>query len=148
MPPIPNHVATTKLGVPLFKEDSYSKATGLSVQNVGGLTAHVVATFKNSTYTFVTNAMNIDPNKAIVLQDMRLLDSNLPAWWHGCNPSYPTMDPAILGCGSNGCGANGVFSVILTSDQNIVAVANESTYSIQTPRINQDKSNYEAFNLP
>jgi hypothetical protein len=139
------------LSVPLFKEDSYSKATGVSVQNIGSSTAWVVATFKNNNQTFVTNAMNIDSGKAIVLQDMRLLDSNPPSWWHGWDTSGGNlaMNPTTLGCNANGCGANGVFSLILNSTNNrpIVAVANETTYPIQTPRINQDKSNYEAFSL-
>jgi hypothetical protein len=63
------------------------------------------------------------------------------------------MNPTVLGCESNtrGCGPNGVFSLILNSDypnySPIVAVANESTYPNTAPRINQDKSNYEAFSL-
>jgi hypothetical protein len=74
--------------------------------------------------------------------DLRLKPAS---FWDGT-----TLTPAVLGCQNRttGCGANGVFSVIVTSDQNVVGVANESTYPIQTPRINQDKSNYEAFNLP
>jgi hypothetical protein len=112
----------------------------------------VVATFtNNNNQTFVTNAMNIDSGKAIVLQDMRLLDSNPPSWWRGWDTSGGklAMNPTTLGCNANGCGANGVFSLILNSTNNysIVAVANETTYPIQTPRINQDKSNYEAFSL-
>jgi hypothetical protein len=148
---IPNKYASKNLSAPLFKENSYSKGTGLTVQNVGGSTAHVVATFKNNnSQIFVTNTMNIDPNKAIVLQDMRLLQGNPnpPSWWHGWNGT--AMTSSALGCAegtSNGCGANGVFSVILTSDQNIVGIANESTYPFLTPLINQDKSNYEAFSL-
>ncbi len=150
---ISNGVVTRELSVPLFKEDSYSKATGLSVQNISDYsTAHVIATFRNSSKAFMTVAMDIPKNQAIVLQDMRLMDSNPtpPSWWHGwvSSPGYTAMNPTTLGCDANGCGANGVLSVILLADHEIVAVANESTYPIETPRINQDKSNYEAFNLP
>jgi hypothetical protein len=147
---IPDKFASQKLSVPLFKEDSYSKATGLSVQNNSTtLTANVVATFKNSSKTFVTNPMTIPPKQAIVLQDMRLIANSPPPWWHGWDTRYgnPAMNPTTLGCDANGCGSNGLLSVTLTSDQNIVGIANESTYPIQSPRINQDKSNYEAFNL-
>jgi hypothetical protein len=141
------------LSVPLYKEDSYSKATGVSIQNIGSSTAWVVATFKNNNnQTFVTNGMNINSGKAIVLQDMRLLENNQnpPSWWHGWNGA--SMNPTVLGCAEgtyNGCGANGVFSLILNSTNNypIVAVANESTYPNTAPLINQDKSNYEAFSL-
>jgi hypothetical protein len=140
------------LSVPLFKEDSYSKATGVSVQNISGSTAWVVATFKNNNnQTFVTNAMDIAPHSAIVLQDMRLMESNPQPWWHHWNGA--SMNPTVLGCAEgtyNGCGANGVFSLILNSTVNnypIVAVANESTYPNNAPLINQDKSNYEAFSL-
>jgi hypothetical protein len=141
---IPGKFASKTLSVPLFKENSYSKGTGLTIQNVGGSTAHVTATFKNNSQSFVTYPMNIDPNKAIVLQDMRLKPAS---FWNGT-----PMTPSALGCAEgtyNGCGANGVFSVIVaSSDQNIVAIANESTYPFETPLISQDKSNYEAFNLP
>ncbi len=140
------------LSVPLFKEDSYSKATGVSVQDIGSSTAWVVATFtNNNNQTFVTNPMDIAPNKAIVLQDMRLIVNNPPSWWHGWDGA--SMNPTVLGCESNtrGCGPNGVFSLILNSDypnySPIVAVANKSTYPNTAPRINQDKSNYEAFSL-
>jgi hypothetical protein len=103
--------------------------------------------------TFVTNAMDITPHSAIVLQDMRLMESNPhpPTWWHHWNGA--SMNPTVLGCAEgtyNGCGANGVFSLILNSTDNnypIVAVANESTYPNTAPLINQDKSNYEAFSL-
>lgn len=141
------------LSVPLFKEDSYSKATGVSVQNIGSSKAWVVATFtNNNNQTFATNPMDIASNQAIVLQDMRLLESNQhpPTWWHHW---YGTpMNPTVLGCAEgtyNGCGANGVFSLILNSTNNypIVAVANESTYPNTAPLIHQDKSNYEAFSL-
>ncbi len=142
------------LSVPLFKEDSYSKTTGVSVQNIGDAPAYVVATFKNNSRTFVTNYMIINSNQAIVLQDMRLLEGNPkpPSWWRGWNYNLgDTMDPTILGCvsGVSGCGANGVFSLTLNSINNypIVAIANETTYPILAPRINQDKSNYEAFSL-
>ena len=142
---IPAGFASKDLRAPLFKENSYSKGTGLTVQNTGGSTAHVTATFKNRyNQTFTTQSMDIDPNKAIVLQDMRLKPTS---FWNGT-----PMTPSALGCAegtSTGCGAHGVFSVIVTSsDQNIVGIANESTYPILAPRINQDKSNYEAFNLP
>jgi hypothetical protein len=139
---IPNSSATTKLSVPLFKEDSYSKSTGLSIQNVGTARAtNVVITLKGPTGTYVSNPLSIDLNSAYVATDLRLKP---PSFWNGT-----PLTPTVLGCQDtiNGCGANGVFSVIVTSDQKIVGVANESTYPVTAPRINQDKSNYEAFNL-
>jgi hypothetical protein len=140
---IPGNFATKKLSVPLFKEDSYSKSTGLSIQNVGTVRAtNVVITLKGPTGTYISNPLSIDPGKAYVALDLRLKPGS---FWNGT-----ALTPAVLGCQDNttGCGTNGVFSVIVTSDQNIVGVANESTYPNMAPRINQDKSNYEAFNLP
>jgi hypothetical protein len=144
--------ATANLSAPLFKEDSYGNGTGLSVQNIDNNSpASVKATFKNSNnQTFVTNYMDIPPKQAIVLFDMRLLNQNPPAWWHGWNGT--AMTPTALGCQNNsaGCGTNGVFSVILNSiyGQNIVAIANEVAYPISAPFFHMDESNYEAFNLP
>jgi hypothetical protein len=139
---IPNGSVSKNLSVPLFKEDSYSKSTGLSIENVGAVKAtNVVITLKGPTGTYVSNPISIDPGSAYVAIDLRLKPS---AFWNGT-----ALNPTVLGCQNNttGCGANGVFSVIVNSDQNIVGVANESTYPIDYPRINQDKSNYEAFNL-
>ena len=141
---IPNTTGliTTKLSAPLFKEDSYSKGTALSIQNVGaGKATNVVITLKGPTGTYVSNPISIDSGSAYIAFDLRLKPST---FWSGT-----ALTPAVLGCQNNttGCGANGVFSVIVTSDQNIVGVANESTYPITNPLINQDKSNYEGFNL-
>jgi hypothetical protein len=140
---IPNSFATKKLSAPLFKEDSYSKSTGLSIMNVSQVDAtNVVITLTGPTGTYTSNPLSIGHGSAYVALDLRLKPST---FWNGT-----ALTPTVLGCQDNttGCGANGVFSVIVTSDQNIVAIANESTYPITHPRINQDKSNYDAFNLP
>jgi hypothetical protein len=141
---IPNKFATTKLSVPLYKEDSYSKDTAISIENVGAAPAtNVVITLKGPTGTYTSNPLSIDTGAAYVAMDLRF--KPISFWKNGIAPT-----PTVLGCQNTttGCGANGVFSVIVTSDQNIVGVTNESTYPITAPRINQDKSNYEAFNLP
>jgi len=143
---IPNHVVSKNLSVPIFKEDSYSKQSGLSIQNVSGSNASVVATFKNASgQVFTTNPMIIPARQAIVLFELRGLDQLNPTWWNGW--SGAPMTSTALGCNSSGCGANGLFSVTVTSNQSIVGIANESTYPVDAPRILQDKSNYEAFNL-
>jgi hypothetical protein len=64
------------------------------------------------------------------------------SFWNGT-----AMTPAALGCTASGCGNNGTFSVVVTSDQPIVGLVNESTYPFTAPRILQDKNNYEGFNL-
>ena len=140
---IPGNSATKKLSVPLFKEDSYSKSTGLSIENVGAVKAtNVVITLTGPTGTYISNPLSIESGAAYVALDLRLKPAN---FWNGT-----ALTPTVLGCQDNttGCGANGVFSVIVTSDQNIVGIANESTYPFLTPLINQDKSNYEGFNTP
>jgi hypothetical protein len=139
---IPNKFATKKLSVPLYKEDSYSKDTGISIENVGTVKAtNVIITLKGPTGTYTSNPLSIDPGAAYIAIDLRFKP---PSFWNG-----PALNPTVLGCQNNttGCGANGLFSVIVNSDQNIVGVANESTYPNTAPRINQDKSDYEAFNL-
>ncbi len=139
---IPSGSSTTKLSVPLFKEDSYSKGTAISIQNVSQVdAANIVITLTGPTGTYKSKPISIDPNSAYVAFDLRLKPST---FWDGT-----ALNPTVLGCDNStrGCGANGVFSVIVTSDQYIVGVANESTYPIEKPLINQDKSNYEAFNL-
>lgn len=131
--------ATTKVNIPLYKEDSYNKGTGLQVQNVGAVNAtNVVLTFSGPTGTYVSNPQSIPAGGSLTFVDVR----NKPgAFWNGT-----AMTPAALGCTTSGCAGNGVFGVTITADQNIVVIANESTYPFTAPRISQDKNNYEGFN--
>jgi hypothetical protein len=139
---LPNNAATQVISLPLFKEDAYSKGTGLSIQNVGSVKAtNVVITLKGPTGTYVSNPLSIDPGAAYIAIDLRLKGAS---FWNGT-----ALDPTVLGCvnTTTGCGANGTFGVVVTADQPVVAIANESTYPNTAPRIHQDKSNYEGFNL-
>jgi hypothetical protein len=139
---LPNNAATQVISLPLFKEDAYSKGTGISIQNVGSVKAtNVVITLKGPTGTYVSNPISIDPGAAYIAIDLRLKPAS---FWNGT-----ALTPTVLGCvnTTTGCGANGTFGVVVTADQPIVAIANESTYPNTAPRIHQDKSNYEGFNL-
>jgi hypothetical protein len=140
---IPNNAATQVISLPLYKEYAYGKGTGASIQNISdSQTAHIVITLTGPKGTFKSNPISINPGAAFVAIDLR----NEPAsFWNGT-----AMTPAALGCVNgtvSGCGANGTLSVVVTSDQPIVAIANESTYPFVNPYIHQDKSNYEGFNL-
>jgi hypothetical protein len=137
----PSGNATNYISLPLYKEDAYSKGTGLSVQNVSNSAAHVTVTFANAVGTFTTQQQTIASGAAQVFLDVR----NKPAsFWNGT-----AMTASLLGCQNNttGCGGKGNFAVLVNSDQPVVAIANESTYPFTAPLINQDKSNYEGFNL-
>jgi hypothetical protein len=138
---LPASKATNFISAPLFKEDAFSKSTGLSIQNIGSSDAHVTLTFSSAALgkSYTTQAQTIGPGSAQVFLDVR----NEPAsFWNGT-----AMTPAELSCTSNGCGTNGNFAVLVSSDQPVVGIGNESTYPLLAPRIQQDKSNYEAFNL-
>lgn len=131
-----------KISFPVYKEDQYSKSTSLMIQNVSNVDAHVVLTFVStlqSGVVYVANSQTITPGAALVVLDVR---NKAASYWNGT-----AMTPALLSCGANGC-PNGLFGVVVTSDQNIVGLAQESTYPLAAPRISQDKSNYEGFNLP
>jgi hypothetical protein len=139
---LPGNSATTIISLPLYKEDSFSKATGTTIQNVGSADTHVTITFKGVAGTFVSQPQLIHPGAGLIIIDARLKPSS---FWNGT-----AMTPGLLGCvnSTTGCGANGVFGVIVQSDgQPIVAILNETTYPINAPRIQQDKSAYEGFNL-
>lgn len=127
---IPNANVTTKVSVPLFKNDRYGKRTGLLVQNVGSVDAtHVVATFKcsgGSTFTAITNELTI-PAGASILFITPHLSSGV---FTSSNP-FPSAD---VDC-----------SVTIVGDQPIVAVANESV--VPSGTLDQDTSCYEGFNL-
>lgn len=132
---IPNAQATTRLSVPLYKENSFDKGTGLQVQNVGNSPAtNVVAMFvKSDGTTYTTNPQTIPAGGAFTFVDLR----NKPQLFNG------TPIPASTS------GQDGVFGVIVTADQPIVAIANEATYPFGAGNspLEQDKNNYEAFNL-
>lgn len=130
---IPASSATTKVSVPLFKNNRFGFDTGLQIQNVGATTAtNVVATFackgNNSTNTPFT-AVSLP--QTIVSGGGKLFFrpyDNQQSLFTLANPFSLT--------GAN-CG------VTVTSDQPIVAIANE------TPRTAGalDDNNYEGFNL-
>jgi len=122
--------ATAKLSAPLYKEKSFNKGTGLQVQNVGAAAAtNVVATFVSPAGSFTTKPQTIPAGGAFTFTELFK------------HPElFTTPIPATIS------GANGVFGVVVTADQSIVAIANESPYPFTAPAIQQDKNNYEAFN--
>ncbi len=127
---IPGKNATTTVSAPLFKDDRYGKRTGLQVQNVGTVDAtNVVATFSctgAATFTAVTNPISIPAGGGYLF--------------------YTPSDDAIFAGGSPFSSNNVNCGVTITSDQPIVALANESV--IPGGTLDQDNNNYEAFNLP
>jgi hypothetical protein len=137
-----NSAATALVQLPLSKEDSYNKGTGVQIQNVSSSsTASVTVTYSGPTGAYKSQAQSLAPGSSMTLVDVRLKPSS---FWDGT-----AMTPAALGCtsGSFVCGSNGVFGVTIESNQPVVAIANESTYPFGAPRISQDKNNYEGFNL-
>jgi len=137
---LPEVDATAKISVPLYKEYSYGKWTGLQVQNVGTSTAtNVVLTFSGPTGTYVSNPLTIAAGAGMTFVDVRKKPAS---FWNGT-----AMTDAALGCDANGCDSNGVFGITVTADQNVVAIANESPYPQAAVRVYQDKNNYEGFNL-
>jgi hypothetical protein len=139
----PESAATLKVSIPIFKEDSYDKAGTIIVQNISAFDAHVTLVFTSTKGTFTSVSQTIPANGSMDYLDVRL---NAAAFWSGT-----AMTPAALGCTSGNyvCGAGGQMAAFITSsDQNIVALLNESTYPISSPRMQMDKNNYEGFNLP
>ena len=123
-------LATSKVSVPMYKENRFSKYTGLVIQNVGSAQAsNVVVTLIGSAgtaagHTYTTVPMSIAPGASIELSRL----SEKPATFAG------TTAPS-----------DSTYGVTITADQNIVVIANEAVY----PGVSllQDKSNYEGFNL-
>jgi len=143
---MPSKTATTVISIPLHKEDSNSKQTGVVLQNISDTDAtNVVIKFIgkiNGVPTIYTSQpRTISAGSPILLYSVRRYDAS---FWNG-----PAMTPEALGCvdTESGCGANGLFGILVTSDQPLVSVANESTFPIESPRIIQDKNQYEGFNL-
>ncbi len=127
---IPANAATAKISVPLFKDDRYDKRTGLQIQNVGTVQAtNIVATFSctgGATFTAVSKPQTVDSLSAILFYT----PSDDPTWFEAASP-FVQND---VNC-----------SVTVTSDQPVVAIANESV--IPGGSFLQDNNNYEGFNL-
>lgn len=127
---IADGAATTRLSAPNFKDDRYSKRTGLKVMNVGSAQAtNVVATFScsgGSSFTAVTEPQTIGVGEAILF--------------------YTPSDDGTMFTAGNPFSSNNVnCAVTITSDQPIVGIANESV--VPGDNLEQDNNNYEAFNL-
>jgi hypothetical protein len=121
-------LATTKISVPLFKDQRYDSSTGLQIENVGTATAtNVVATFAckgASTFTAVSNP------QTIVVGGAKLF----------LQPS--SMASGTFATGSPFSSANVNCAVTITSDQKVVAIANTASDSGAF-----DDANYEGFNV-
>jgi hypothetical protein len=125
---MPNNYVTTKLGAPQFKDDRYSKRSGLVIQNVGTAQAtNVVATFKctgSATFTAISVAQTVDPG-------------------YGVQFYHPSTTPSMFTVGNPFSAANVTCSVIVTSDQPVVGLMSEDPVA----PYEEDVSNYEVFNL-
>jgi hypothetical protein len=136
---LPDSSKTAEISAPLFKDDINGKRTGLQIQNVGSATAtNVVATFTcRGTPAAPINFTAISQPQTVTAGGS--VQFYTPSDNAG-NASEPQFTPA------NPFARNNVnCSVIITGDQPIVAIANETStpgYSIIL-----DDSNYEAFNL-
>ena len=132
--------ATTVVSIPVYKEDSFSKSTGINIQNVSNFVANnVVIKLVNGLGTFTSVPQSIASKSSINFVDLRFKPTT---YWSGTPLSIPGCVNTLTGCGSSG-----LFAMIITSDQPIVVIANESTYPNATPRFFMDKNNYEGFNL-
>lgn len=124
---IPDTTKTLKVSVPQFKDRRYLATTGLRIQNVGTATAiNIVATFScrgGSLFTAISNPQTVVAGAAVQFYQ----PANTPAMFTAANPFSA---------------ANVICGVTITSDQPIVAIANEAD-----PNASFDDNNYEGFNL-
>ena len=126
---MPNKNATTKVSAPLYKDNYYKSTSGLGIENVGTAEAtNVIATFSCNTtagtsFTAVSKPQTIAAGGAFLFfrpsQDSSLFEATSPFASDGAN-----------------------CSVVVTSDQPIVAIVNEMGYGQAI-----DDNNYEGFNL-
>lgn len=127
---MPDKSATKKIAAPLYKDQRFNATSGLQIQNVGTATAtNVVATFSckgAATFTAISAPQTINAGSGFLFYK----PSAMPAGtFIAANP----FSSANVNC-----------AVIITSDQNIVAIVNET--STTTPP-HLDDYNYEGFNL-
>lgn len=120
----PAKSATTKLVMPVFKEDFGGKRSGLTIQNVGGTDTAANLVFKTATDTYTLQNLAIPAGQGVTRVNLS---------------TYPASDWAggkILPDGS-------LAAVTVTASQPIIGVVNEAPL----PGTVQDNINYEAFNV-
>jgi hypothetical protein len=122
--------ATTKVGVPLAKEMMGSagneKSTGIQVMNVSDsmATVDLAYTFGGTTYTIEDQEIAAGASSTFFKVNASIADTE----WAG-GIKLPT---------------GGFGGVVVTSDQNIVVIVQETHLKATDP---QDNKNYEGFNL-
>ncbi len=122
----PANSASTAINIPLAKENLGGNQTGIQVQNVGSSNATITATYTNSGgQVVVQNLATTAPGASFTFNRIYTSPSTV---------SFISGTAASLNGTNNG--------VVITSDQSIVAIANESTISGTT----QDTKNVEGFN--
>lgn len=125
--------ASTTLSYPAYKEGWFGRTTAIQIQNVGGADASVTLQFKdNNGNTRTTNAQTISAGASSVF----VCVSGTAGLWNGT---------ALAGSTLSG--------VIVTSNQPILAVANEASWASLAPCTPNngagsfDKATSNAFNL-
>jgi hypothetical protein len=126
--------ATNTVVYPAYKEVFFGRSTGLQIQNVGTVAAtNVVFTFVvQGGGTFTTVPQTIQPGGFVNLIDIR----DNTGFWSGA-----------------AMGAATVSGVTVTSDQPIIAIVNEASWTLNLVPDNDlvtsfDKANTTGFNLP
>lgn len=123
-----DHGKTTKISVPQFKDQRFGSTTGLMIENVGSATAtNIVTTFAcrgGATFTAVSIARSAPVGGAIQF-------------------FKPSSNPSLFTAGNPFPSKNVVCGVTITSDQPIVATANEQPDTVGA----FDDNNFEGFNL-
>lgn len=126
----PEREALTRVNIPLAKEFFNGNTAGIQVQNVGSAPATLTFTYtdvKTGSKVVFRNTTPVPPGQSFTAFGIR----NRPA-----NITVISGNPAGL--------QTTVNSVVITADQPIFAIANESSYG-PNPSL-QDSRNYEGFN--
>ena len=122
--------ASTTVQIPLYKEYLGGNTTGIQVQNVAG-----DGSMANVTLTYSTNT-----GKTVVVQTTAGIADGASKTFFGISQGATSGITITQGSAAD---LNNTFGgVLITSDQPIVAIANESTVSGTV----QDTKNYEGFN--
>jgi hypothetical protein len=134
-------MATTKVGVPLYKANHDYKNSGIQLQNTNLTTAATFqATFSMGSGASVTNYVlqgSINPGQAVTLHKLYV---SLPAGSSWVGTGFPA------GWSTSSTATERFGSVTITASQPIVAAVTEAD---EDPVVNdrQDIKSYEGFNL-
>ncbi len=131
---------TDSILIPLYKEFYKGNTTGIQIQNVSGDGQSATVTLE-----YQVSGPGSSSGQATFSHKTPVVDGASITFW-GVSDLNEHSD--LFATGGDPSSLMGTYgSVVIKSDQPVVAIVNEATYGLNGTASNQDSKNYEGFNV-